>query len=95
MRPKAEWAIDSEPIRARGIIVKYHCFVNTTQVDCAFGARGLAGSEVIIQFYFFPRGHGNEFSNLIGCLRGPDFPISAHGHGNAYVSFRPFVYKAI
>ena len=23
MRPKAEWAIDSEPIRARGIIVKY------------------------------------------------------------------------
>ena len=23
MRPKAEWATDSEPIRARGIIVKY------------------------------------------------------------------------
>ena len=23
MRPKAEWAIDSEPIRARGTIVKY------------------------------------------------------------------------
>ena len=23
MRPKAEWAIDSEPIRARGLIVKY------------------------------------------------------------------------
>ena len=23
MRPKASWAIDSEPIRARGIIVKY------------------------------------------------------------------------
>ena len=23
MRPKAEWAIDSQPIRARGIIVKY------------------------------------------------------------------------
>ena len=24
MRPKAEWAIDSEPIRARGIIVNYY-----------------------------------------------------------------------
>ena len=23
MRPKASWAIDSEPIRARGIIAKY------------------------------------------------------------------------
>ena len=23
MRPKASWAIDSEPIRARGMIVKY------------------------------------------------------------------------
>ncbi|XP_044167667.1 uncharacterized protein LOC122951693 [Acropora millepora] len=27
------------------------------------------------------RGHGNEFSNLIGSLRNPDFPISAHGQG--------------
>ena len=26
MRPKAEWAIDSEPIRARGIIVNYFGF---------------------------------------------------------------------
>ena len=26
MRPKAEWAIDSEPIRARGIIVKYKVY---------------------------------------------------------------------
>ena len=31
---------------------------------------------------------------LLVSLRGPDFPISAHGHGNAYVSFCPFVYKA-
>ena len=42
---------------------------------------------------FFQRGHGNEFSNLIGSLRGPDFLISVHGHGNAYMSFYPFVYK--
>ena len=34
-------------------------------------------------FYFFPRGHGNEFINLIGSLGGPDFPISARGHGDA------------
>ena len=33
--------------------------------------------------YFFPRGHGNESFNLIGCYRGQDFPLSAHGHGNA------------
>ena len=30
MRPKAEWAIDSEPIRARGIFVKYCIKVNKT-----------------------------------------------------------------
>ena len=40
---------------------------------------------------FFQRGDGNEFSNLIGSLRGPDFPVSAHGHCNAYLSFYPFV----
>ena len=45
--------------------------------------------------YFFLRGHGNEFSNLIGSLSDADFPISAHRHGNAYVSFSPFAYKAI
>ena len=45
--------------------------------------------------YFFPRGYGNEFCNPIGSLRGPDFPISAQGHGKAYVSFCPFVYMAI
>ena len=44
---------------------------------------------------FFSRGHGNELSNLIGSLHGSDFPISAHGHGNGYVSFCPFIYKAI
>ena len=25
MRPSASWAIDAEPIRARGIIAKYNC----------------------------------------------------------------------
>ena len=30
MRPKAEWAIDSEPIRARGIIV------NNSAADASF-----------------------------------------------------------
>ena len=49
----------------------------------------------MLEFIFFPRGHGNEFGDLIGSLRGPYFPICAHGHGNAYVSFSPFVYKAI
>ena len=29
MRPKAEWAIDSEPIRARGIIVIYKKYPGT------------------------------------------------------------------
>ena len=33
-------------------------------------------------FYFFPRGHSNQSGNLIGSYRGPDFPISDHGHGN-------------
>ena len=39
----------------------------------------------------FPRGHGNDFTNLIGSLRGPAYLISAHGHGDAYVRFCPFV----
>ena len=30
---------------------------------------------------FFPREHGNKFSNLIGSFCGPDFPISAHEQG--------------
>ena len=36
MRPKAEWAIDSEPIRARGIIVKYFllCLYTKGQFAC-------------------------------------------------------------
>ena len=36
---------------------------------------------------FFPKGHVNKFSNLIGSSCGPDFPTSAHGHSNAYLSF--------
>ena len=55
----------------------------------------ISKGEYDIGIHFFPRGHGNEFGDLIGSLRGPDFPISAHGHANAYVSFSPFVYKAI
>ena len=34
-----------------------------------------------------------EFSNLIGSFSCPDFPISVHGHSNAYESVCPFVYK--
>ena len=40
-------------------------------------------SEVVPQRdklnYVFRRGQANEFSNPIGSLRGPDFPISAQG----------------
>ena len=43
-----------------------------------------------LRVYFFPSGHCNEFSNLIGSSRGPDFPISVHG--NADMSFCPFWY---
>ena len=39
-------------------------------------------SRLNILIYFFPRGHGNESCNLIGSLRGQDFPIFDHGHGN-------------
>ena len=40
-----------------------------------------------MKIVFFFRGHGNESCNLIGgSLRGPYFPISAHGHDNAFVS---------
>ena len=38
------------------------------------------------QFYFFSMGHGNESFNLIASLPGQYFPISTHGHGNAFVS---------
>ena len=38
-------------------------------------------------FFFFPCGHGNECCNLIGSQRGPDFPISDHGHTNVCASF--------
>ena len=33
-------------------------------------------------FFLFHEGNGNESCNLIGSLRGPDFPISDDGHGN-------------
>ena len=36
----------------------------------------------IVPLIFFQREHGNESCNLIGSSRGPDFPISDHGHGN-------------
>ena len=45
--------------------------------------------KIIFFFYFFPSGHGNESYNLIGSQRGPNFPISDHGHSNARVSFFP------
>ena len=34
---------------------------------------------LIIVFYYFFRGHGNESCNLIGSKPGQYFPISAHG----------------
>ena len=40
---------------------------------------------LIISFYFYPRGHGDESCNLIGSHRGADFPLPAHGHSNARV----------
>ena len=33
------------------------------------------------------RRRGNELSNLIGSLSSPDFPISAHGHGNVEITW--------
>ena len=43
----------------------------------------------------FSRRHSNKFSNLIGSLHTPDFPISTHRHGNTNMSFFPFVYKEL
>ena len=37
--------------------------------------------------YFFSSGHGNEFCNLIGFKRSPDFPFSDYGHSNACMTF--------
>lgn len=51
-----------------------------------FSGISVTDLQVISVTVFFSRGHGNEFNNLIGSLCGPDFPISAHGHHNAYVS---------
>ena len=36
----------------------------------------------------FLSGHGNESCNLVGSQCDPDFPISAHGHGKAFVVHR-------
>ena len=60
-----------------------HFSVGTLQL----GENKIFCSYVLIHVsaYFFPRGHGNESCNLIGSYRGPDFPISDHGHGNAFV----------
>ena len=41
-----------------------------------------------LNFYFFLRGHSNKYCDLIGSWRSSYFPISAHGHGNAFVSHR-------
>ena len=45
--------------------------------------------------FFFFRGYGNESCNLMGSWRGPYFPISVHGHGNAHVSCRVICTVAI
>ena len=37
IRPSASWAIDSEPIRARGIIVKYSLLIPAIQSVAAIG----------------------------------------------------------
>ena len=42
--------------------------------------------QVISVITFFQEGMVMNFNNLIGSLGGPDFPISAHGHHNTYVS---------
>ena len=39
----------------------------------------------IRKFFFFQEGAGNESCNQTGSFRGPDFPISAHGHGNGFI----------
>ena len=41
--------------------------------------------KVLFFFFFFPRGRANESFNQTGSLRGPDFPISAHGHGKGFI----------
>ena len=46
-----------------------------------------SGHHVISPLDFFPRGHSNKFGNLIGSLCSVDFSVSAHRHGNAYLSF--------
>ena len=58
MRPKAEWAIDSEPIRARGIIVKY--LLNFTgQVKSSCFVCG-SGDHFLMAAPFLPSGQLNS-----------------------------------
>ena len=45
-------------------------------------------SVLSIVLDFFLRGQDNESCNLIGSKRSPYFPISTHGHGNAFLSHR-------
>ena len=55
-------------------------------------SRGMIRSFPIFPFIFFFKVHRNESCDLIGSLPGLYFPISAHGHGNAFVSRRVHVY---
>ena len=60
MRPKASWAIDSEPIRARGMIVKYF------MAKFSYNEEIYARSEGRYQFIKIPRE-----SNTSSCLASP------------------------
>ena len=50
------------------------------------------GNYVRYNYYVFPRGHGNEFSNLIGSLRG-----TRHGNTWGFVLWftEPFKNKSL
>ena len=50
---------------------------------------------MMLQFIFFQEDTVTNSAIWLFFLHGPDFLISAHGHGNAYVSFCPFIYKVI
>ena len=51
--------------------------------------------EFVTSLFFFQEGTVTNSTIWLVLHGSPDFPISAHGHGNAHVSFWPFVYKAI
>ena len=50
MRPKAEWAIDSDPIRARGVIVNYEIWApyHLTQVEMLEGERKIVLTFLVL-----------------------------------------------